>query len=76
MIPKKVKSDHGDGEPKRITVEFKKEIKAKPLNSVYVSNITRQHNMEKSTICTTLKNNEAIKVGDEAKGVTDKKAKA
>ncbi|XP_066978517.1 tigger transposable element-derived protein 1-like isoform X3 [Macrobrachium rosenbergii] len=70
MAPKKVKRDSGNRKPKRITVEFKKEIITKYENGCRVSNIARQYNMAQSTICTILKNKEAIKVADVAKGVT------
>ncbi|GCC25081.1 hypothetical protein chiPu_0003486 [Chiloscyllium punctatum] len=63
MAPKKVKSGSNSGvkKPKRITVETKKEIIAKHENGARVSDLAMQHDMAKSTICTFLKNKEALK---------------
>ncbi|XP_043545284.1 tigger transposable element-derived protein 1-like [Chiloscyllium plagiosum] len=72
MAPKKVKSGSVSGvkKPKRITVETKKEIIAKHENGARVSDLAMQYNMAKLTTCTTLKNKEALKAADVAKGVT------
>ncbi|GCC19040.1 hypothetical protein chiPu_0018184 [Chiloscyllium punctatum] len=72
MAPKKVKSgsDSSVKKPKRITVETKKEIIAKHENGACVSDLAMQYKMAKSTICTILKNKEALKAADVAKGVT------
>ncbi|GCC32241.1 hypothetical protein chiPu_0010702 [Chiloscyllium punctatum] len=72
MAPKKVKSGRISGvkKPKRITVETKKETIAKHENGACVSDLTMQYDMAKSTICTILKNKEALKAAVVAKGVT------
>ena len=53
----------------RITIELK-EIIAKFENCVYLSDLAAQCNMTKCTTSTFLKNKEAIKAADVAKGVT------
>ena len=53
----------------RATIELKKEIIAKFMNDVLVSDVAVQY-MATSTISTFLKNKEAIKAGDVANGVT------
>ena len=54
----------------RTTIELKKEIIAKFENGVRVSDLATQYGMAKSTISTFLKNKDAIKAADVAKGVT------
>ena len=54
----------------RTTIELKKEVIAKFENGVRVSDHAAQNDMAKSTISTFLKNKEAIKAADVAKGVT------
>ena len=54
----------------RTTIELKKEIIAKFENGIRVSDLATQYGMAKSTISTFLKNKEAIKAADVAKGVT------
>ncbi|XP_060679998.1 tigger transposable element-derived protein 1-like [Hemiscyllium ocellatum] len=72
MAPMKVKSGRVSGvkKPKCITVEMKKEIIAKHKNGARVSDLAMQYDMAKLTICTILKNKEALKAADVAKGVT------
>ena len=53
----------------RTTIELKKEIIVKYVNSVRVSDLAAQFNVAKSTISTFQKNNEAMKAADVAKGV-------
>ena len=54
----------------RTTIELKKEIFAKFEHGVYVSDLAAQYNMAKCTISTFVKNKEATKAADVAKGVT------
>ena len=54
----------------RTAVELKKEIIAKFANGVRMSVLAAQYNMAKSTISTFLKNKEAVKAADVAKGAT------
>ncbi|XP_043575633.1 tigger transposable element-derived protein 1-like [Chiloscyllium plagiosum] len=68
MAPKKVNSGSVSG-VKCITVETKKEIIDKHENGSRVSDLAIQYNMAKSTICIILKNKEAQKAADVAKGV-------
>ncbi|XP_032836246.1 uncharacterized protein LOC116957903 [Petromyzon marinus] len=71
MSPKKV---GGSEKPKRkvvrTTIELRKEIIAKAERGVRVTEISEQYGMPKSTICTMLKNKEAIKGANVAKGVS------
>ena len=70
MSPKKVTNFE---KPKRkivmTTVELKKELITKWEKSTRVSDLAVQYGMAKSTISTILKNREAIKAADVAKGV-------
>jgi len=54
----------------RTTIEVKKEIIRKHENGVCVSDLALQFGLAKSSICTILKNKEAIKDANVAKGVT------
>ena len=53
----------------RTTIQLKMEIIVKLENGVCVFDLAMQYNMAKSTISTFLKNKEAIKAADVAKGV-------
>ena len=70
MAPKKVTNVE---KPKRkiimTTVEMKKELITKWLKGTRVSDLAVQYGMAKLTISTILKNREAIKAADVAKGV-------
>ncbi|XP_072447881.1 putative CENPB DNA-binding domain-containing protein 1 [Chiloscyllium punctatum] len=72
MAPKKVKSScvSGAKKLKRITVETKKEIIAKYENGARISDLAMEYDTAKSTICTILKNKEALRAADVAKVVT------
>ena len=69
MAPKNITNVE---KPKRkimTTVELKKELITKWEKSTHVSDLAVQYSMAKSTISTILKNREAIKAADVAKGV-------
>jgi hypothetical protein len=70
VAPKKVTNVE---KPKRkiimTTVELKKELITKWEKGTRVSDLAVQYGMAKSTISTILKNREAIKAADAAKGV-------
>ena len=73
MGPKKCSSNSTGKEKRsviRTTIELKKEIIAMLENGVRVSDLKAQNNMEKSTISTFLKNEEAIQAADVANGET------
>ncbi|XP_033011520.1 tigger transposable element-derived protein 1-like [Lacerta agilis] len=63
------KSCKGKRTIKRATIEVKKQIISKHESGVRVSDLATQFGMAKSTICTILKNKEAIKGANVAKGV-------
>ncbi|GCC41489.1 hypothetical protein chiPu_0025036 [Chiloscyllium punctatum] len=63
-------SDSGVKKPKRITIETIKEMIAKHENGARVSDLAMQYDMATSAICTILRNKEALKAADVAKGVT------
>ena len=54
----------------RTTIEVKKEIIRKHENGVRVTDLASRFDLAKSSICTILKNKEAIKDANVAKGVT------
>ncbi|XP_023575287.1 tigger transposable element-derived protein 1-like isoform X1 [Octodon degus] len=81
MAPKKVQSSHEgkkkvqskDGKKKvlkKITIALKKEIVQKYEHGIRVTDLALEYKMAKSTISTILKNKDAIKGADVAKGVT------
>ncbi|KAM6468471.1 tigger transposable element-derived protein 1-like [Liasis olivaceus] len=78
MAPKKVQSKHGGKKKvqskmvvlKKITIELKKEIVEKHEHGIRVTDLASEYKMPKSTISTILKNKDAIKGADVAKGVT------
>ncbi|KAM6467503.1 uncharacterized protein PHA67_012932 [Liasis olivaceus] len=81
MAPKKVQSKHGGKKKvqskhgknkvlKKITIELKKEIVEKHEHGIRVTDLASEYKMAKSTISTILKNKDAIKGADVAKGVT------
>ena len=73
MVAKKSSSNSTGREKRKVvrtTIELKKEIIVKFENGVRVSDLTAQYNMANCTISTFLKNKEAIKAADVAKGVT------
>ncbi|CAI5779200.1 transposable element-derived 1-like [Podarcis lilfordi] len=63
------KSCKGKRTINRATIEVKKQIISKHESGVRVSDLATQFGMAKSTICTILKNKEAIKGANVAKGV-------
>ncbi|XP_013367911.1 PREDICTED: zinc finger and SCAN domain-containing protein 29 isoform X2 [Chinchilla lanigera] len=67
---KKVQSKSGKKVLKKITIELKKEIVEKHERGVRVTDLASEYKMAKSTISTILKNRDAIKGADVAKGVT------
>jgi hypothetical protein len=76
MAPKKVTNVE---KPKRniiiTTVELKKELTTKWEKGTRVSDLAIQYGMAKSPISTILKNREAIKAADVAKGVKSRTSK-
>ncbi|KAM6459100.1 tigger transposable element-derived protein 1-like [Liasis olivaceus] len=71
MAPKKVQSKLGQNKGlKKITIELKKEIVEKHDRGIRVTDLGSEYKMAKSTISTVLKNKDAIKGADVAKGVT------
>lgn len=72
MAPKNVArtSDSAIRTSNRSTISKKKKTIAKFKNGVCVCNLAMQFGLAKSIICTILKNKEAIKAADVAKGVT------
>lgn len=67
---KKVHSKNGKKVLKKITIELKKEIVKKHECGTRVTDLALEYKMAKSTISTILKNKDAIKGADVAKGVT------
>ena len=70
----RINSSNSTGKEKikvvRTKIKMNKEVIAMFKNGVRVSDLAAQYNMAKSTISTFLKNKEAIKAADVAKGVT------
>lgn len=74
-MPPKIKSEKSEKsiEKRKVvrkTVEFKKELIAKYESGVRVTDLAKEYGMAKSTISTILKNKDAVKVSDVAKGST------
>ncbi|XP_010623133.1 zinc finger and SCAN domain-containing protein 29 isoform X3 [Fukomys damarensis] len=67
---KNVQSKNGKKVLKKITIELKKEIVEKHEHGIRVTDLASEYKMAKSTISTILKNKDAIKGADVAKGVT------
>ncbi|XP_021097366.1 zinc finger and SCAN domain-containing protein 29 isoform X2 [Heterocephalus glaber] len=67
---KNVQSKNGKKVLKKITIELKKEIVEKHERGIRVTDLASEYKMAKSTISTILKNKDAIKGADVAKGVT------
>ncbi|KAM6455899.1 tigger transposable element-derived protein 1-like [Liasis olivaceus] len=72
MAPKKMQSGLGKNKAlkKKVTIELKKEIIEKHDRGVRVTDLAAEYKMAKSTISTILKNKDAIREADVAKGVT------
>ncbi|GCC33618.1 hypothetical protein chiPu_0012088 [Chiloscyllium punctatum] len=71
MAPKKSSEENkSKRESVRTTVELKEELIAKHESGTRVSDLAATFEMPKSTVCTILKNKEAIKAADVAKDVT------
>jgi len=71
MGPKKVKAKEGGEKKKRMmSMEVKREIIEKHERGVRVSDLAKQYERTTSTICTILKQKDAIKSVTHAKGVT------
>ncbi|XP_013014048.1 zinc finger and SCAN domain-containing protein 29 isoform X3 [Cavia porcellus] len=67
---KNVQSKNGKKVLKKITIELKKKIVEKHEHGIRVTDLALEYKMAKSTISTILKNKDAIKGADVAKGVT------
>jgi hypothetical protein len=70
MGPKKDNDSKVKRKTTRITIGVKKEIIAKHENGFRVSDLATQFGVEKSTVCTILKNKGAIKGASVTRGVT------
>jgi len=71
MAPKKSsEANRSKRKSVRTTIELKKELIAKHESGTRVSDLAAMFELPKSTVCTILKNKEAIKAADVAKGVT------
>ena len=71
MGPRKSSSNSTGKEKRKVVrtiIELKKEVIAKLMNGVRVSDLVAQRNMAKSTISNFLRNTEAIETNDVAKG--------
>ncbi|KAM6467107.1 uncharacterized protein PHA67_012646 [Liasis olivaceus] len=72
MAPKKMQSRLGKNKAlkKKVTIELKKDIIEKHDRGIRVTDLASEYKMAKLTISTILKNKDAIREADVAKGVT------